>query len=619
MTTHYGSLANAWIDLIFSVAPFQDRFVEPDLQDSIRHLLETAARMKHPSSTAAPQDLVPSPPAPPTDPVHLAPFLATVIEPSQRMRPSSSSLASALTPTAASHTAVNSPVPVTDHALSTPVQETQPPLPPPTNAAPAVEPVPLTSSAKPKRKKKKKEDLSKLIQADVQHYYQKKGNMQKPTVDAQTGIGGVAPIASTSRVTLEDIPVRDGGSRADSPAAPASEIHSNLIASLSNQPAGMEMTDSPTQALSSASTGDALPATGSEALSPALNKEVIRVLHTLTGSASTAEVADSRVDEAMPAVSPDVKLGSQPTPELETAADIEGVVDMEVDTPPPQPGPADATVTDAGLAPGKTAHTPAVLQAIIKNMVNNVNKLIASDTVPPRPTSLEELPAPSVTDETEPDGGEFSTINLPVSEDFHMEDFTPSTKTGIEAATVITSQRGLASGTIKINLTITEDQLISIAKWNDRSKHSDDLKQSLCISLLCFAMDDVKTQLESSKSNDLCTLLPELECSWPSDGGLSMNALWNGQRMRFPMSPPFALPPNGLVDVNLFLVLGKNTFRITQTRDMSKYWLLLCAHRPTPYQLNAVARRRHKETKWNGWLGNISQPLQLPFRMPIEA
>ncbi|KAJ6488666.1 hypothetical protein C8R47DRAFT_490788 [Mycena vitilis] len=66
MTTHYGSLANAWIDLIFSVAPFQDRFVEPELQDSIRHLLETAARMKHPSSTAAPQDLVPPPPAPPT-------------------------------------------------------------------------------------------------------------------------------------------------------------------------------------------------------------------------------------------------------------------------------------------------------------------------------------------------------------------------------------------------------------------------------------------------------------------------------------------------------------------------------------------------------------------------
>ncbi|KAJ6488668.1 hypothetical protein C8R47DRAFT_490925 [Mycena vitilis] len=200
-----------------------------------------------------------------------------------------------------------------------------------------------------------------------------------------------------------------------------------------------------------------------------------------------------------------------------------------------------------------------------------------------------------------------------------MEDFTPSTKTGIEAATVITSQRGLASGTTKINLTITEDQLISIAKWNDRSKNSDDLKQSLCISLLCFAMDDVKTHLESSKSNDLCTLLPELECSWPNDGGLSMNTLWNGQRMRFPMSPPFALPPNGLMDVNPFLVLGKNTFRITQTRDMSKYWLLLCAHRPTPCQLTAVARRRHKETKWNGWLGNISQPLQLPFTMPIEA
>ncbi|KAJ7470373.1 hypothetical protein FB451DRAFT_1253534 [Mycena latifolia] len=245
-------------------------------------------------------------------------------------------------------------------------------------------------------------------------------------------------------------------------------------------------------------------------------------------------------------------------------------------------------------------------------MVNNVNKLItsSSDTaMPPSSFSLKELPTPPSSDErsTHPE------------EERSLEDITPSTRTGIKAAAVIARHRGLQSGTISIEFTINQDQLDSINAWNDRSKHSDDIEQSLCITLLCFLAADVKARLESSSSKDLQTILPDLECSWPKTGGLSMDALWNGERIEFPMSPPFALPLNGMVDVSPFLVLGKNTFRIAQTRDMSKYWLILCAHHPTSSQLNAVARRRHKERDWSGWLEKISRPLQLPFTIPIEV
>src|ERR1700761_8373442 len=73
------------------------------------------------------------------------------------------------------------------------------------------------------------------------------------------------------------------------------------------------------------------------------------------------------------------------------------------------------------------------------------------------------------------------------------------------------------------------------------------------------------------------------------------------------------LGSDGLVDISQFLVLGQNTLRFTQSRDMSDYWLVLCGHHPTSDQLNAVARRRYKERTWAGWLQKLSRPVQLLF------
>ncbi|KAJ6606583.1 hypothetical protein DFH09DRAFT_13437 [Mycena vulgaris] len=335
----------------------------------------------------------------------------------------------------------------------------------------------------------------------------------------------------------------------------------------------------------------------------------------------------------MPMVSTDIELPpvptetytSQPIPAEVPSSDVtsmEGIVDT------PHTNTSDADVTQGAEVAEPPLGNPAAFQAIIQTMVDNVNKLIASDTaVGPQSFSSEGLPTPSATDERWPHP---ESLPLKTSSDllrnalandpkkFYTEEVTP-TRTNIKTATVIARHRGLASGTISIDFSINQNQLNSISRWSARSKHSDEIEKSLCITLLCFLAADVRARLESSESRDLRTILPDLECSWPKTGGLSMNALWNGQRMDFPMSPPFALPSNGLVDVSQFLVLGQNTLRFTQTRDMSKYWLILCAHHPTPSQLNAVARRRHKERDWTGWLDKISQPLQLPFKIPVEV
>ncbi|KAJ6606582.1 hypothetical protein DFH09DRAFT_13436 [Mycena vulgaris] len=163
--------------LILCVAPFQERFVEPDLQASIAKLL---ASVRNPSAVTVPQ-------IPPPDAVHTP----TAIDRSQQMRPSSSSLAAALTPpvpraTQSTVTPTNDPPmsgkdnPNNANAPSVPDAQPQPVRSQPLDAASGSASAPVASSSKPKRRKKKKEDLSKFIQADVQHYKQKMATVPKP-------------------------------------------------------------------------------------------------------------------------------------------------------------------------------------------------------------------------------------------------------------------------------------------------------------------------------------------------------------------------------------------------------------------------------------------------------
>ncbi|KAJ7349302.1 hypothetical protein DFH08DRAFT_865092 [Mycena albidolilacea] len=685
-TQNYTELARAFIKLVCTVEPFQARFIEPELQVSIRHLLETVVILQAPHP--APSGSQASAPPPPV-PMHAPSFPSTAIDPSQQMRPSSSSLAAALTqaPLASSNrlSVAPTPPPAYTKGSSSPLVSVTPAISPPAytkeklaavapastkqdsnkpislsvpetqsppivtltaNVAPppsadsgfgsASAPLPPVAS-KPKRKKKKKgDDLANLMQVDVQKYYEKRGTIPKPTEGTQIGntASSTSAVAVSSPVQVTQTVLKPAV--ADSPSVsisslpksrPDTPMKEELKAKKPAPVDGMQSSDADVIKGIKAQSDDiemtaatsSVPDAASGALSIGMNDEVNRVLHTLTGLAPLEVAIPEAVgpdglksDETAPPVSHIIDHSSVPegpSQPTQAAASVhkisrEGSADMDMDTS--QESSNNAVMTRAvepeTLVEEQSIPTPASFRAIIEDVVNNVNRLLIADT----DVSLEP--------------GGFSTADLPIPNPQEgSDDIVPSSKTGLEAATVIAHHRGLASGSITITFSIKQNQMDSIKKWNDRSKHSDDLGDSLCLSLLCLEVTDVKARVESSQSNDLRTLLPEFECSWPDTGGLNMDVLWNGQRTNFPMSPPFALPPNGLVDVSPFLVLGQNTLCITTTHDMSKNWLLLCAHHPTPYQLNVVARRRHKERNWTGWLEKISQPLQLPFSIPIQV
>ncbi|KAJ7632254.1 hypothetical protein FB45DRAFT_911970 [Roridomyces roridus] len=510
-------------------------------------------------------------------------MIHTGISPSQHMLPSSSSLAFALTPTLPTPTSsasMHSPaLPESNppSASITPSASANPPMSTST-AAGGSAPPPAATAPKPKKKKKQKQkpDLSDFIQADLQrHRNRKPGAVQDATAEPLKTSRDPSVAASVSM----DISPMDSPSMSTVAIKKESELEQKLDAVPHKPRESVDMDISPPQSPSAVvhSVEDDVVMDGdvgvqippADELTPALNLEVDRVLRTL---AHPAHLLVGAPDEPPDVVIPDV-------------ADREEAIHPEPSAPveiPVEPAPTPI------VAPSLDS---AALQSILQTMVTNANQLIAS-------SSGVNSPAPPSEIHVEP------------------EDATSSRKTGIEQATVIARHRGLASGTITVDFLINQNQLDSITKWNRRGKDPENLEESLCVTLLCLLSADVKARVEMTESRNFSTLLPELECSWPETGGLSMGALWDGELVDMPLAPPFALPSNGLVDVSPFLGLGKNTITINQTRDMTKYLILLCAHHPTRSQLDSISRGKRR---WTGWLDKFSQPLQLPFRIPVQT
>ncbi|KAK7023875.1 hypothetical protein R3P38DRAFT_2954659 [Favolaschia claudopus] len=650
----YPALASAFIGLVNTVAPYQDRF-EQDLQASLQYLLRTVQEMQNPPQHRNPpphtaQDTTPFPTAP-------------VIEPSQRMRPSSSSLADALTPTSATQVSAPSPleskaasgsvvplsttdgpqVPTTTTVQAVPSSSTTPKL----NVNSAIEAV-STSAPAPtvktkKRKKNKKDDFSSLLQVDVQKYYEKRGvkqiaseGMSSPVVGTPIDLTQASPVhvpeAVITPVTAAATPPPPHvsslteGTRTASAPMPVTDSSFVIPTHLTRGPPSRPPTPKSEHNLpppadrvqsingssmievdqSQSQDADMMIATSGEdvQLSSEMNDEVNRVLFNLTGVSHlavaditlgldetipppTSMAIDNSVDPPHPtadAHSSSIKAESENA--VESAVD--DAVDMDLDaTPEPVPAPAPEVKVD----PTPVIASPRTFHAIIEEIVNDANRRMASQA--PR---QEDLPLPKT------------------PADF-IADATPSTKIDLGISTVVAQHRGLASGSIILDFSVKQHHADGILKWTTRSEHYDALEDSFCLSLLCFKTSDIES-MTSMQSRDLQVVLPCFKCSWPQNGGLSLDAPWKGQRTTFPLSPPFSLPPSGVLDVSLFSTPGHNTFRITQTRDMTGYFLLLCAHKPTPSQLAAVARRRHKEKDWAAWLKKISDPLQLPFSTP---
>ncbi|KAJ7043278.1 hypothetical protein C8F04DRAFT_36177 [Mycena alexandri] len=246
----YQTLSEHFVAVIRVLARWQARFVEPDLQASVRRLIQVADRLDPPQVPAPPPYSVLPQAAPlqASPPPPLTPHASsTAIQPAQQMRPSSSSLASALTPTSPvastshipapvippppstkkssstpnpvfdssilSHGSSQAPVieaaPVTIEATAAPGTANAAVIPETTkrtlletgNVAPSVNagsgPAPLPAAVKPKRKKRKV-DLS-IIQADLSQ--RQRGPAQKSAEDAQKLPGLSASVIPASSQT----------------------------------------------------------------------------------------------------------------------------------------------------------------------------------------------------------------------------------------------------------------------------------------------------------------------------------------------------------------------------------------------------------------------------------
>ncbi|KAJ7756816.1 hypothetical protein DFH07DRAFT_820076 [Mycena maculata] len=668
--THYAKLADAYTRLIAQVKPFHKSFLEQDLHAMVGKLIAGAEAVQNPPPTVplTPGTNVDPPPRP-------------RIDASEQMRPSSSSLASALTPTSTSRASdVPPPSSLTSGTTSVPEVQPGPAVPRPASAGAAsgsgfTSAPPDSTSTKLKRKKKKKNHLSDAIQLDLQLRKNKTGIAQNSSADAQTPTtptvllripGAPAPSAfhenasMASPRTAVDIDISPSASPVDlsehntpsgpqiTPAANAPHralAHSALAdvaMSGQEQSKDAEMNDSHAQLVLHASKIEP----PSAVLTPAMDVEVNRVLRTLTEPGPTIRtiastpsnntnrttdvavtdvVVPSASDEAMSLAPHNTDLSSPSLPHVDPSRLTPEAMDTNVTSmegTSDSAAGADPGVPDASqererndLVANPQPDDAAALQELIQHMVNDVNRLIASSTDTSGP--VEELLTPPPEESWPTETSSELPPHLPGSNGIYLEDITPSPKTGILSATII-ARCEVTIDTMPIKFHVDQNQMDAIKKWRDRTKHSEDLEKSLCITLLCFSSAETKEARDASIPV-LPALLPELECAWPQTGGVSMNVLWDGKRIDIPMAPPFALPLNGLVDVSPFLVLGENIFHIREMRSMSKHWVVLCAHHPTTSQLNSVARRRYKERNWTDWLDKLSQPMQLPFRIPMQV
>ncbi|TFK42792.1 hypothetical protein BDQ12DRAFT_676807 [Crucibulum laeve] len=215
--------------------------------------------------------------------------------------------------------------------------------------------------------------------------------------------------------------------------------------------------------------------------------------------------------------------------------------------------------------------------------------------------------------------------NLESSAPISMNPEGASNDTGMARAVfgnemcVIAIQQGLQSNSkISIQFEIPEEQFSNLSRWVNRHSTTQDVRGGLCLSLGCYSsavfLDLVKKHQYETNEQVVCAL----RSSWPSSGGLSLFAMFNSSREIFPLSPPFAVTPDGLVDISQFLSVGKNSIELDQRKDLSEYMLVLHAHHPTHAQVLEVDRRHKRQMEWQKWAQYISRPFDISISTLIS-
>ncbi|KAF7311666.1 hypothetical protein MKEN_01070200 [Mycena kentingensis (nom. inval.)] len=287
-------------------------------------------------------------------------------------------------------------------------------------------------------------------------------------------------------------------------------------------------------------------------------------------------------------------LSATPTP---VAAHIEmEQVDVDATIEPEISAPADKLLDpESTPQPLFEKEDPATMHQFLCDFVAKINERISPET----------------------QGSEQTQVPL-------ADSLEPSTSVGCEVVpqSIFGRHRGQATGPITMNFSVGQEQLDGMKYWNGRWKQTEISDKALCASLLCFReadikATDIKARPQSTQQTSLESIIPNLPCSWPTNGDLILTTSWNGQTTELPIS--FALRANEppMADMSPYVSLGANTFSFTQTSDLTGYCLVLCVHHPTPAQLLVVERQRAKQRKWSGWLQNLGQAVFLPFEMPV--
>jgi len=179
---------------------------------------------------------------------------------------------------------------------------------------------------------------------------------------------------------------------------------------------------------------------------------------------------------------------------------------------------------------------------------------------------------------------------------------------------VIAARRGSSSiASLTINFNVDNNRMSLISHWVNHSS-TDDASHSMCLSLACYHWADLIPMMQSPDgSQSMEDVLVAARCSWPTKGGLSMVVHHGEDEWHLPLAPPLAECSENLVDVSTFVRPKTNTFRILQHSDMSAFVCALCAHLPTPQQLQAITRQRKKVQQFRDDLKNWSRPLDVPL------
>ncbi|KAF8803612.1 hypothetical protein BYT27DRAFT_7195459 [Phlegmacium glaucopus] len=627
-------MAKSYIKLVKTVEPFQSHFPEPGLLAHLRSLLASVSPPHEHGGTQK-----------------------SIAHPQSNIQTHSHDSETLLLPSHVSETQITEPTSSTM-----------------TPSAPNI--LPFPANAQVKAKKRKAVDFGLLVQRDIKALLEKQGNQghssQHVTEDhpmvSSNSLEDPLPSAKPSPVVeyISVQPICDDQKMATSDqmtqSLPSQDTSAATQAQGNSPPVcedqRMTALDHMTESLPSQDTS---PVTETQEVHPPVCVAAPDQITQPLQSQDTSEVAESQgtsqaVTEDREMVPPD-PIGESST--LQKAIELKNYASQSVteDQEMEDAGTADAPPLSSEDADAATEPQGSSLQPVTEEQERQ--KIAAGDSEDPGPLPSQNTSAAIETQESlamvidkenvtvslQP-SQQIRTRNLtpPVSSDRLANIFSPvhevrplippasagnlvkgsplsamPRKFGQEMR-IVAVGKGLSKGcTMTFTCTVSNSLFPKVSAWLNRNIFSLNIEQSLCLSLGCYSIADLQEQSTKNKCTTLEQQTSVARSYWPQRGGLSMNVQFKNGREELPLSPPFQLTPDGLVDVSQFVSAGTNAIKLNQTTDMSQYIFVLHSHHPTSAQLREVDRRRQRDKEWQEWVLHVSRPFDITLSPILQT